>query len=271
MLFSSRNKHHKTADEIIRRLNAEHNLTHTNKKLAKSTVYKAVAKGNAGQSPMKKGPSSRIPQVLMEVVAAHAEVSQIGEGELRGREIKRLIGAAVLGTEFDDRFTTESAWRKVRTEFPEQLQAANKMCADDARAQWTTQNNLEQWFDNAKRDLIETGLVLDKEVRDINGNLISELDFRSDDVRRRIINMDETHHDLAITGDRGGTRSLMYHNPRYQRGSKRGVKSSRHVTGVYATNAAGESLPLMYIFDSGAKIEENFRVKLQWLDGLPTI
>ena len=271
VLFSSRDKHHKTADEIIRRLNAEHSLTHTNKKLAKSTVYRAVAKGNAGQSPMKKGPSSRIPQVLMEVVAAHAEVSQIGEGELRGREIKRLIGAAVLGTEFDDRFTTESAWRKVRTEFPEQLQTANKMCADDARAQWTTQNNLEQWFDDAKRDLIETGLVLDEEVRDINGNLISELDFRSDDVRRRIINMDETHHDLAITGDRGGTRSLMYHNPRYQRGSKRGVKSSRHVTGVYATNAAGESLPLMYIFDSGAKIEENFRVKLQWLDGLPTI
>jgi hypothetical protein len=43
------------------------------------------------------------------------------------------------------------------------------------------------------------------------------------------------------------------------------------VTRVYATNAAGESLPPMYIFVSGAKIEENFRVKLQWLDGLPTI
>ncbi len=159
----------------------------------------------------------------------------------------------------------------MRKEFPEQLQAANKMCIDDARAQWTTHTNLDQWFDDAKRDLIETGLVLDEEVRDINGNLISELNFRSDEVRRRIINMDETHHDLSITGDRGGTRSLMYHNPRYQRGSKRGVKSSRHVTGVYATNAAGESLPLMYIFDSGAKIEENFRVKLQWLEGLPTI
>jgi hypothetical protein len=119
--------------------------------------------------------------------------------------------------------------------------------------------------------LIETELVLDEEVRDINGNLISELNFRSDEVRRRIINMDETHHDLSITGDRGGTRSLMYHNPCYQRGSKRGVKSSRHVTGVYATNEAGESLPPMYIFDSGAKIEENFRVKLQWLEGLPAI
>ena len=64
----------------------------------------------------------------------------------------------------------------------------------------------------------------------------------------------------------------MYHNPSLQRGSKRGVKSSRrHVTGVYATNAAGESLPPMYIFDSGAKFEDNFQVQMQWLDGLPSV
>ena len=49
------------------------------------------------------------------------------------------------------------------------------------------------------------------------------------------------------------------------------MKSSRHVTGVYATNAAGEVLPPMYIFDSGAKVEDNFRVKLKWLEGLPSI
>ena len=173
-----------------------------------------MAKGNAGQSPKKRGPSLEIPPVLVQVVAAHTEVSQLGEGELRGREIKRLIGAAVLGTEFDDRCRMGSVWRKVRKEFPEQLQAANKMCIDDARAQWTAHNNLDQWFDDAKRDLIETGLVLDEEVRDVDGNLVSELNFRSDKVRCRIINMDKTPHDLSIPGDRGGTRSLMYHNPR---------------------------------------------------------
>ena len=133
------------------------------------------------------------------------------------------------------------------------------MNIDDAWAQWTTYNNLEQWVDDAKQDLIETGLVKDAEVRDIDGNLNLELNFQSDEVCRRIINMHETHHDLSIIGDRGGTRSLMYHNPCYQRGSKRGVKSSRHVTVVYATNAAGESLPPIYIFDSGAKIADNFK------------
>ena len=51
----------------------------------------------------------------------------------------------------------------------------------------------------------------------------------------------------------------------------RGVKSGQHFTGVYATNAEGEALPPFYIFDSTAKFDENFRVKVDWLAGLPLI
>ena len=260
-----------TTEKIISQLNELYNLNGTKKKLARSTIYRALARGDIGKSPLKKGPPIKIPDALLEVVAVHTEVCQVGEGELRGRDIKRLIGAAVLGTEYHDKFKVQSVWKKVRREFPEKLQATSKLSVDDARGQWTTYSNLQQWFDDAKRDLIDTGLVIDREVRDNHGNLISELDFRSDEVRRRFINMDETHHDLSITGDRGGPRSVVYHNCNLQRGSRRGVKSSRHVTGVYATNAAGESLPPMYIFDSCAKIDDNFRVRMQWLDGLPTI
>ena len=162
-------------------------------------------------------------------------------------------------------------WKKACQQFPDKLQAANKVSVDDARSEWTTYENLQQWFHDTKRDLLESRLCIDQEVRDCDGNLVSELDFRSQEVKRRIINMDETHHDLSVTGDRGGMRSVVYHNPNLPRGSKRAVKSSRHVTGVYATSAAGENLPPMYIFDSNAKIEANFRVKTQWLDGLPTV
>ena len=142
---------------------------------------------------------------------------------------------------------------------------------DEARSKWTTVNNLHQWFDDSKADLIKSGLVIDREVRDEQGELLSELDFRSDEVRHRIINMDETHHDLSITGDKGGSRMLVYNNPSLQRGFKKTVKPGRHVTGVYATNAGGEALPPLYIFDSGAKIETNYRIKLSWLDGLPIV
>ena len=81
---------------------------------------------------------------------------------------------------------------------------------DEGRSKWTTVNNLEQWFDNVKVDLIKSGLVIDREVQDAEGLLLSELDFCSLEVERRIIDMDETHHDLSITGDKGGPRALVY-------------------------------------------------------------
>ena len=190
-------------------------------------------------------------------MATHAEVCQVGDGELKGRDLKRLIGASIVGTLHEAAFQVESVWRKVCSKFPAALQAANKISVEDARAQWTTYDNLDQWFDDAKKDLIGTGLVEDKVVLDKDGKLMSEVCFKSDS-QRRIINMDETHHNLAITGDRGGLRAVSYHNPAFQRGAARGVKSGRHVTGVYATNAAGEALPPFYIFDSTAKCEENF-------------
>ena len=109
-------------------------------------------------------------------------------------------------------------------------------------------------------------------VRDLEGCLISEVDFRSDEVQCRIINMDKKHHDMSITGDKGGPRALVYNNTNQQQGYKKAVKQGSHVAGVYATNADGKALlPSLYIFDSGAKIKTNDQVKVSWLEGLPVI
>ena len=134
-------------------------------------------------------------------------------------------------------------------------------------AQWTTNDNLNQWFNDVKADLLSTGLVDDACVVDKNGDLLSKVRFKPD-VTRRIVNMDETHHDLSITGDKGGSHSVSYHNPSLQRGANRGIKSARHVTGAYATTAAGEALSPFYIYDLSAKRKENFRVRVEWLAGL---
>ena len=99
------------------------------------------------------------------------------------------------------------------------------MSVDDSRAQWTTHTNLDQWFDDAKNDLLSTGLVVDEEVFNGEGELVSEVRFKRD-TERRIINLDETHHDISMTGDKGGSRAISYHNPRYQRGANRSVKSA---------------------------------------------
>ena len=261
---------------LVARLNCKYKLD-GKRKLTRSTLYRAVQHGKVGVSPCKKGPPTKIPDLLLDLAATHSEVCQVGNGgELRGRDFKRLIGAAVLGTQYESKFEVNSAWRKLRERHPEKLQAANVATAEDARLRWTTYDNLQRWFDDAKADLLASGLAIDQQVLNQNGELLSEIDFRSpdhggDDVKRRIINMDETHHDLSITTEKGGPRATMYHNPNLQRGYKRTVKAGRHVTGVYATNAAGEALPPMYIFDSSATIEKNFRVKVSWLDGLPTV
>lgn len=263
-------KRSEPVQSICTRLNLEYNLVQGSKRLKRSTVYQAAQDGLAGTSPKKRGPAPKIPMVLLEVAATHSQVCQAGDGELKSKDMKRLIGASIVGTAYEGAFKVESVWRKLRTTFPEKLQAAKKISVEDARAQWTTFDNLNQWFDDVKKDLLRTGLVDDIEVLDEEGNIVSEVLFKTD-TKRRIINMDETHHNLSITGDRGGSRAVTYHDPSIQRGATRGVKAGRHVTGAYATNADGEALPPFYIFDSGAKSDANFRVNTEWLVGLPSI
>ena len=45
---------------------------------------------------------------------------------------------------------------------------------EEARSKWTTVKNLEQWIDNVKADLINSGLVIDREVKDEEGALTLE-------------------------------------------------------------------------------------------------
>jgi hypothetical protein len=138
------------ADEICLRLNKEYNLD-GNQQLHQSTVYQAVKDGRAGISPKKKGPPPKIPVKLLEVMAAHAEVYQVRDvGELKSQDMKRLSGALIIGTPYEGEFHPESVWRKLITEFPESLQAANKLSLEDAHASWTTYDNLKQWFDDVK-------------------------------------------------------------------------------------------------------------------------
>jgi hypothetical protein len=40
---------------------------------------------------------------------------------------------------------------------------------------------------------------------------------------------------------------------------------------VYAKNAAGEALPPIYTHDSSAKSDNNFQVRVSWLEGLPLV
>ena len=98
-----------SVNEILLQLNGEYQLN-GQKKLSRSTLYRAVNSGHVGASPLKRDPPrAAIPDILLDVVAIHTEMSQLGKrGKLRGRDIKRTINAAVMGTKFEVTFQAES-------------------------------------------------------------------------------------------------------------------------------------------------------------------
>ncbi len=110
----------------------------------------------------------------------------------------------MIGTAHTNAYKIKSVWQKTRTVFPDVLQAATKIAVEDARAQWTTYNILIQWFDDVKNYLLKTGLVDDKIVLDDKGELVPEVQFKMHS-EQQFINMDETHHGLSISGDKGGS------------------------------------------------------------------
>ena len=125
--------------------------------LRKSSVHDAARAGVVGGvSPKKMGPKLKIPDDFLLAVATHAEVCQVGDGELKGRDDKQLIGASIIDTRHKGAFKVDSSvWRKVRKEHISSFQAArSKISVDDSRAQWTTFTNLDQWFNDAKRSTI---------------------------------------------------------------------------------------------------------------------
>ena len=56
-----------------------------------------------------------------------------------------------------------------------------------------------------------------------------------------------------------------------EKGSERGTRGSRHRTGIYGANEAGEAMPPMYCYDSSARDEENFQMKLSWVEVIPKV
>ena len=56
-----------------------------------------------------------------------------------------------------------------------------------------------------------TGFVLDESAGQARQDIVRVRFLK--DMEERMINMDETHQDICITGIKGGSRAVTYHNP----------------------------------------------------------
>ena len=99
----------------------------------------------------------------------------------------------------------------------------------------------------------------------------SEVSLHHSADARRFLNTDETHHKFSNESEKGGTRARRYANPSFSRSGDRIIKNSRHTTGCYTTTAAGEALPPLFILDSSAKFEENYKIDPRICIGLPCV
>ena len=82
-------------------------------------------------------------------------------------------------------------------------------------------------------------------------------------------NSDEKHHKLSNEGAASGSRANVLINPKLARCGNRVIASSRHVTGWHWVNYDGEIGAPHMIFDSSAANEEERKICLAWVMGLP--
>ncbi len=101
--------------------------------------------------------------------------------------------------------------------------------------------------------------------------IASEVSLYHEDDARYFLNTDETQHKFSTAGNKGGSTTQRWHNPSFPCSGDRTTESSRHTTGVYTVNLAGEVLPPLYIMDSKAKEQENFKIDPRICIGLPEV
>ena len=104
---------------------------------------------------------------------------------------------------------------------------------------------------------------------DLADGVWSEVSLYHKDDLRYFLNTDETQHRFSTASKKGGSTTQGWGNVSFPRSGERVIENSRHTTGVYTTNAAGEVLPPMYIYDSKAKNEDNMTIDVLATDGLP--
>jgi hypothetical protein len=128
-----------------------------------------------------------------------------------------------------------SLYERVMRAITVSLNANVSPAVKEQRVQWTTYSNLLEWFKNFRLFLTKfyfAGV-------DMNG----KLEF-ADEQLQRIGNVGEM--EIAIDGSQmraGGRPAVSFHNPQLLLTSRAMSKSSLACTGIFGSNAAGESIP----------------------------
>ena len=92
----------------------------------------------------------------------HMKMHQVALGDVKGQEMRAVMGAAAFGTPTEGSFCDKYAWRKLRESHPEEMKPCGQSLTDDLRSQYTMWQHINNCFEYTKSVMIASGLARDE-------------------------------------------------------------------------------------------------------------
>lgn len=231
------------------------------------TVRKIINRG--GHSISRPGPKGKFTDDEMEALEvallSFLALSQANCHEEKSREVIISTLQGIIQSVGQQRTLKDagSFYRRVQRKLAAFLQLDKESIVEMRRQFWTTYPNLSLWYDGWEEFVVAKGFAL---------KLGDEVQFK-ERAKYRICNLDETK--LSLDGSDGGIGGRPCYTIQVKQQSFRtgtaANKASASSTLICGSNAAGEPMPIFVVFSSDAEHEVNFRVRADWLVGMPKV
>jgi hypothetical protein len=257
-----------TSQQVADKMKEDHGV-----EIPASSLRDAVNKGRAGQSNLKRGPKGKITEAefhtIAEAVLTLTTLRQAsGESELDSVAIKDLLRDLLKGTDKAG-MDIDALYKRYRDEVAIFVTANTVSHVELRRQLWTSDTNLNVWFDSFKKFVVDMGFALDEPEYNGEGLLVSEVTF-PEDQKRRIVNLDETRITADGADGTPGGRPPHTLTVRHIPSTGTGMhKSADGGTLIAGSNAAGEVLPPHLQYSTKAKSTERMAIDTRWIDGMP--
>ena len=236
-------------------------------------IRKAVNAGLAGQSPPRtRGPTTAIPTQMYKAMGTFAELNQAETKERSGKQLYTAMKKVVSGTKYAEfvEKPTQAKRHLFRVRAHSEVESLTQGKTEAARLDSCTYAQAEAYCESHEASLVKYGFADDTPVCAEDGSILEHVTILPAK-RRRILNSDEKQVVISNVGDRGGSRTRRYASRRLPRPGKATSTVSKHVTMHAWSTAAGEVGPPHLNFASDAKDEDDRRIPIAAVTGLPEV
>ena len=233
------------------------------------TIQRHVKNGQAGSSPVRRGPKGSIPEIhyknLLMAFESFVVINQLNGMAQETRHKKLALRVhQVLHTHTPAGSKARDFLKRVLHDSAVNLNAAKGKNWEDSRIRLTTYKNLLLWFDYWERDLVELGFAY--------YDPITNKVCTPEEQLINILNFDETCMSMdGSTQNRGGQPEVVLYDPRFPQVGKATSKSSLTSTMITGSSAAGGPIPPHLQFQSKAKTKETMKLQYDVIDHMPRV